>query len=110
MSDRRLIQTATPLRLPDQFGSLVGDLCREMGRIHGRKERIAMDLGCCQAKGLLERLRAERQQLHQRQRELQAIARTLKQHPNLDPLGIEFLLELTLRSPGPGGSAAHAGG
>ncbi|APD49053.1 hypothetical protein KQ302_10755 [Synechococcus sp. CS-602] len=104
------MQTAPPPRLPNQVGSLVGGLCREMGRIHGRNKRIAMDLGCCQAKGLLARLRAEQQQLQQRQCELQAIARQLKQQPNLDPLGIEFLLELTRRSPRPGGSAAHAGG
>lgn len=80
------------------IGSLIGGLCREMGHIRDRSARIALDLRGCQAKTLITRLGEERQQLHRRQQELQSMARQLQRQAGLDPLGLEFLLEITSRN------------
>ena len=94
-----------PLPLPStarpQAGgsdSLLGGLCREMARIHSRRQTIDAALAACQAAGLVKRLRQEIEDLASRQRELASVADAMKPIKSLDALAVAFFWEITRRS------------
>jgi len=109
------MQTAPHPRLPNQVGSLEWrDSAAKWRRTIGRK-KDRMDLGYCFAQWprgclLATEGQSSKLQANVSAKLLRPFARQPNKQPNLDPLGIEFLLELTRRSPRPGGSAAQLAG
>jgi cell shape-determining protein MreC len=77
--------------------SLVGSLCREMADLRQRWQQLAGLLGACREERLILRLRQEAERLQQRRLELQRLARQLSRLPLRDPLGVAFLLALSVR-------------
>jgi hypothetical protein len=78
--------------------TLLGSLCREMGCILARRAAIAAALVRCQEAGLVRRLQQEVATLARRQRELGAVADSLRHARGIDPLAVAFFRELTRRS------------
>jgi hypothetical protein len=68
-----------------------------MGCILARRGAITAALACCQDAGLVRRLRHEIDNLARRQRELGAVADSLRNAGGLDPLAVAFFRELTRR-------------
>ncbi|MCT0200333.1 hypothetical protein KQ313_11660 [Synechococcus sp. CS-1325] len=78
--------------------SLLGSLCREMGRLLSRRSQIQAQVSRCRDADLIGRLHGELDRCAERQAELRTVVRAWQGRPGLDPVGIAFLLELTRRT------------
>jgi hypothetical protein len=84
--------------LPTQAAdSLLGSLCRELGRVLSRRSQIKAQLQHCRDLDLIRRLEGELEWGAARQAELQAAALGWQGFSGLEPCGLAFLLELTRR-------------
>ena len=83
--------------------SVIGSLCREMDRARGRAAVVLAGLLSCQNDDLRLRLRREWEQLQQRQASILGLAQGWKGAGCVDPLCLEFLMEVC-RRPLAGGS------
>lgn len=77
--------------------SLLGSLCREMGKLLSRRRQIATQLPRCRDAGLIRRLQGELQRMAVRQAEVHAVGLALRRAPGLDPFSVAFLVELSGR-------------
>ena len=77
--------------------SVVASLCREMFGLRIRSQLVIVELRRCKQERLVKRLRRELHQLVQRQQEIRQAANELTTVQVVDPMGIEFLKELTRR-------------
>jgi hypothetical protein len=77
--------------------SVIGSLCREMDRIRGRAAVVLAGLISCQNEGLRLRLRHEWDQLQQRRASILRLAWGWRGSACVDPLCVEFLMEVCRR-------------
>lgn len=77
--------------------SLIGSLCREMDHARGRAAVVCSGLLSCQNDGLRLRLQHEWVQLQQRRASILKLARGWRGSGCVDPLCVEFLMEVCRR-------------
>ena len=77
--------------------SLLGSLCREMGKVLSRRRQIHAQLPRCRDAGLIHRLHRELERMAARHAEVHAVGLALRKTPGLDPFGVAFLVELCRR-------------
>ncbi|MCP9885841.1 hypothetical protein KBY97_12015 [Synechococcus sp. ATX 2A4] len=82
---------------PHSADSLLGSLCREMGKVLSRRSQIHAQLPRCRDAGLIRRLQRELERMAVRQAEVHAVGLALRSTPGLDPFGVAFLVELCRR-------------
>jgi hypothetical protein len=77
--------------------TVIGGLCREVDGIRQRCQQLSASMRHCQDTGLFARLRQEQQRLQRRRIELLDAARSWQQRGAMDPLAIDFLIEISSR-------------